>query len=89
MIVRSHSVKLSGTTEKRVVRDDAYIDRLVDWSDESVMSASFEPPEGAANISVVVIASGDSVLQVTTWLELSPSERAQAMMQQARGGVIA
>lgn len=47
-------------------------------------AATLEPPEGAANVTATHVVLNNNLWQVVTWIELSPSERAEAMMQNAR-----
>lgn len=43
--------------------------------------AEFEPPEGAVDVKTAVVVCGSSPCLVVTWIELSPSERAELMMR--------
>ena len=49
------------------------------------MSATSELPEGAANVTATHVVLDTEIWQVVTWLELSPSERAEALMAAHRG----
>lgn len=49
------------------------------------LSTETELPEGAANVTATHVVVEDILYQIVTWIELSPSERAEALIAAHRG----
>lgn len=50
-----------------------------------ILEAETELPEGAANVTATHVVCEDILYQIVTWIELSPSERAEALIAAHRG----
>jgi hypothetical protein len=53
-------------------------------TDSNDVEATFEPPEGSANANAATMVVGGDLWLVITWAELTPGERAEAQIAQAR-----